>query len=91
MFTSAYLKALGERGLVMFAAALAAVLTADGFNLLDPAGWKGAVLSAVATTVVGVVVSVAGGAATSSKAPALTSQETQRELASVPQNDQPYL
>lgn len=91
MFTSAYLKALGERALVAFAAALAAVLTTDGFNLQDPAGWKGAVLSAVGTTVVTIVVSVAGGAVTSSKAPALTSKETQVELAQAPQDDQPYL
>lgn len=90
MFTSAYIKVLGERAVVLFAAALAAVLTADGFNVLDLSSWKAALFSAAATSIVGIVVSIAGGAATTSKAPAMTSKETENALASVPK-DQPYL
>lgn len=81
MFTTAYLKSLGERVVVAFAAALAALLTADGFNALDLASWKGALVSALLTAGITLVVSVAGGKATTSNAPAITSKTTEDTLA----------
>lgn len=84
MFTTAYVKSLGERLVVIFATALIGLLTADGFNLLDLTSWKTAVVSALVTTGLGLLASVAGGKATSSSSPALTSKDTERTLAAQP-------
>jgi hypothetical protein len=85
MFTVAYLKSLGERALVAFAASLAALLSAGGVGLLD-APWQQSLSVAGMAALLAVVGSVAGGGLTSSSAPALTSKSTERELAAEPVN-----
>jgi hypothetical protein len=80
MFTTAYLKSLGERALVVFAATLGSLLSAGGFGLLD-APWQQSLSAAGLAALLAVLVSVGGGAATTSNAPALTSNETENQLA----------
>lgn len=75
-FTSAYLKVLGERALVAFASTLVALLGAGPVNLLE-VPWEQAVSTSLGAALVAVLASVAGGAATSSNSPALTSKETE--------------
>jgi hypothetical protein len=84
MFTVAYLKSLGERAVVVFASTLAGLLGAGGVGLLD-APWQQSLSVAGLSALLAVLVSVGGGAATSSKAPALTSKETEQVLAESPQ------
>lgn len=79
MFTTAYLKSLGERALVMFASTLAALLGAGGFGLLD-APWQQSLSAAGLAALLAVLVSVGGGALTTSSKPALTSDETEKTL-----------
>lgn len=80
MFTLAYLKALGERAITVFAATLAGLLSAGSFGVLD-APWQQSLSVAGMAALVSVLLSVGGGAVTSSKAPAMTSDETQKNLA----------
>lgn len=89
MFTFAYLKSLAERALVVFAAALGGLLTAGGFGLLD-APWEQSLSAAGMSALIAVLVSVGGGAVTSSNAPALTSESTEKELALAPAKEDPY-
>ena len=79
MFTVAYLKSLGERALVVFASTLGSLLGAGGFGLLD-APWEQSLSVAGLAALLAVLVSVGGGAATSSNKPALTSDETEKTL-----------
>lgn len=76
MFNKEYLKLLGERAFVAFAASLVSLLGAGAVNLLE-VPWVDALGTAAGATLVAVLVSVAGGAATSSNSPALTSKETE--------------
>lgn len=76
MFNSAYAKVLGERALVAFASALTALLGAGAVNLLE-VPWVDALGTAAGAAFVAILASVAGGAATSSNSPALTSKETE--------------
>lgn len=76
MFSSAYAKLLGERAVTVFASALAALLGAGAVNLLE-VPWVDAIGTAAGAAFVAVLVSVGGGAATSSNSPALTSKETE--------------
>lgn len=76
MFSSAYAKLLGERALTVFASALAALLGAGAVNLLE-VPWVDALGTAAGAAVVAVLVSIGGGAATSSNSPALTAKETE--------------
>lgn len=80
MFTTAYLKTLLERAITVFAASLAGLLAAGGFGLLD-APWTQSLSTAGMAALAAVLLSVGGGAVTSSNAPALTSRETEREVA----------
>ena len=80
MFTLAYLKALGERAPTVFASTLAGLLSAGAFGLLD-APWEQALSASGMAALIAVLLSVGGGKFTSSKAPAMTSKETQKELA----------
>lgn len=79
MFNGAYLKVLGERAVVAFASALAALLGAGAVNLLE-VPWVDALGTAAGAAVVAVLLSVSGGAATSSNSPALTSKETEVDV-----------
>lgn len=83
MFTTAYLKSLGERALVVFAATLSSLLIAGGTGLLDTP-WQQSLSTAGMAALVAILVSIGGGAATSSQAPALTSKTTEKELAEAP-------
>ena len=76
MFNSAYFKVLAERAIVTFASALVAVLGAGAVNLLE-VPWVDALGTAAGAAFVAILASVAGGAATSSNSPALTSKETE--------------
>lgn len=76
MFTKAYLKKLGERALTTFASALSGLLVGTGAGLLDVA-WSNALSVAGMSTLVAVLVSVAGGAATTSNGPELVSRDTE--------------
>lgn len=78
-FTTAYFKSLAERALVVFASTLATLLGAGATGLLD-APWEQALSTAGLTALVAVLVSVGGGATTSSSSPALTSKETEVTL-----------
>lgn len=80
MFTSAYLKSLFERAVTVFAASLAGLLTAGGFGLLD-APWEQSLSTAGMAALAAVLLSVGGGAVTTSKAPAMTSKGTEKTLA----------
>lgn len=80
MFTLAYLKSLGERALAVFASTLGGLLSAGAFNLIN-APWEDALATSGMAALIAVLLSVGGGAVTSSKAPALTSDKTQRDLA----------
>jgi hypothetical protein len=75
----AYWKKLGERALVAFAASLGGLLTAGGFGLLD-APWEQSLSTAGMAALLAVLLSVGGGAATSSDSPALTSKETEASV-----------
>lgn len=80
MWTSAYWKALGENLVKVAAASMAAMVTADGFNMIQ-ANW-GDVFSVTGTAVLGAfLLSLAAGAVTSSTGPDFRSKETERELA----------
>lgn len=83
MFTLAFLKSLGERALVAFSASLAGLLSAGGFGLLD-APWEQSLSTAGMAALAAVLLSVAGGAVTSSKGPDFTSKATEKELAKEP-------
>ncbi len=76
MNTVAYWKALGERAIVVFASSLASVLGAGVVNILE-VPWQDALSTAAGATLVAVLLSVAGGSATSSSSPALTSKDTE--------------
>lgn len=76
MFSSAYARLLAERALTVFASALAALLGAGAVNLLE-VPWVDALGTAAGAAFVAVLLSVGGGAATSSNSPALTSKETE--------------
>jgi len=80
MFSLSYLKSLGERALVAFCSTLAGLLAAGGFGLLD-APWEQSLSTAGMAALAAILVSVGGGALTTSKAPALTSSDTETELA----------
>ena len=80
MFTRAYLKSLLERAIVVFASTLAGLLSAGSFGLLD-APWQQSLSAAGMAALVAVLLSVGGGAVTGSKAPALTSEATEKTLA----------
>lgn len=80
MFTSAYLKKLLERALVVFASSLGGLLSAGGFGILD-APWKNSLSAALMAALLAVLLSVGGGAVTSSTGPELTSKETELEVA----------
>ncbi len=73
---TAYFKKLAERALVAFSATLGALLTAGGTGLLD-APWEQSLSTAGMAALLAVLLSVAGGAATTSSSPALTSKETE--------------
>lgn len=75
---NAYLKKLGERALVAFATTLGALLTAGGTGLLD-APWEQSLSTAGMAALLAVLVSVGGGAVTTSNSPALTSKDTELE------------
>lgn len=72
----AYWKKLGERAVVVFAGALGGVLSAGAFDILN-APWKQAAAAAGMAALLAVLASIAGGAATTSDSPALTSKETE--------------
>jgi hypothetical protein len=72
----AYWKVLGERAVVAFASALVALLGSGAVNILE-VPWKDALATSLGAALVAVLASVAGGAATSSNSPALTSKETE--------------
>lgn len=76
MFNAAYFKVLGERALVAFAASLVALLGSGAVNILE-VPWQDAFATAAGASLVAILVSVAGGGATSSNSPALTSKETE--------------
>lgn len=73
---TAYLKLLGERVVMAFAASLVAILGAGQFNLIN-APWQDALATAGMTALLALLASVAGGSVTSSNAPALTSKSTE--------------
>lgn len=73
---TAYAKKLAERAVVAFAASLGALLTAGGTGLLD-APWEQSLSTAGMAALLAVLLSVTGGAATTSDSPALTSKETE--------------
>lgn len=75
-YSVAYLKVLGERAVVAFAASLVALLGSGVVNILE-VPWQDALATAAGAALVAVLASVAGGAATSSSSPALTSRETE--------------
>jgi len=75
----AYWKKLGERALVAFAASLGGLLTAGATGLLD-APWEQSLSTAGMAALLAVLASVAGGAATSSDSPALTSKATEEAV-----------
>jgi hypothetical protein len=75
---SAYWKLLGERALVAFSASLGGLLAAGGFDLLS-APWKQSLAASGMAALLAVLASVAGGAATTSNSPAITSKETEVE------------
>lgn len=79
MFNAAYLKLLGERAITVFASSLAALLGAGAVNLLE-VPWVDAIGTAAGAAFVAVLLSVGGGAATSSNSPALTSKGTEVEV-----------
>lgn len=76
MFNKDYLKLLGERAFVAFASSLVALLGSGATNLLE-VPWVDALGTAAGAALVAVLVSIAGGALTSSNSPALTSKETE--------------
>lgn len=80
MFTTAYLKKLGERAITVFASTLGGLLTAGAFDLLN-APWEQSLATAGMASLVAVLLSVGGGSATSSNEPALTSRETEKTVA----------
>lgn len=80
MFTLAYLKKLGERALTVFASALAGLLSAGAFDLMN-APWKDSVAAAGMAALVAVLLSVGGGVTTTSNGPDLTSKETENIVA----------
>lgn len=76
---SAYWKKLGERVLVAFSASLGGLLTAGGFDLLS-APWKQSLAASGMAALLALLASVAGGAATTSDSPALTSKDTEASV-----------
>lgn len=79
MFTAAYWKKLGERAFVVFASSLGALLTAGGFDLLN-APWEQSLAASGMAALIAILVSVGGGAATTSNGPELTSKETEKSI-----------
>ncbi|MEU1602692.1 holin [Micromonospora matsumotoense] len=79
MFTIAFAKALAERAITVFSSSLAGLLTAGGFGLID-APWEQSLSVSGMAALVAVLLSIGGGAVTSSKTPDFTSDKTQREL-----------
>lgn len=73
---AAYLKVLGERALMAFAASLVALLGSGVVNILE-VPWQDALATAAGAALIAVLGSVAGGAATSSNSPAITSKDTE--------------
>lgn len=80
MYTTAYWKKLAERAVLTFSSTLGGLLTAGGFGLLD-APWQQSLSASGMAALIAVLVSVGGGAATSSNEPALTSEETEKTVA----------
>lgn len=72
----AYWKVLGERAVTVFAATLGGLLSAGAFDLLN-APWEQALATSGMAALIAVLLSVSGGAATTSNSPALTSKETE--------------
>lgn len=75
----AYWKKLGERAVIVFAGSLGGLLTAGGFNLLD-APWEQSLATSGMAALIAVLLSIGGGAATSSDSPALTSKDTESSV-----------
>lgn len=75
----AYWKKLGERAVTVFAASLGGLLSAGAFDLLN-APWQQALATSGMAALVAVLLSVAGGATTTSDSPALTSKETEEAV-----------
>lgn len=75
---TAYLKKLGERALIAFAATLGSLLTAGGTGLLD-APWEQSLSASGMAALLAILLSLAGGGLTSSDSPAFTSKETEVE------------
>lgn len=73
---TSYWKKLGERAVIVFASSLAAVLGSGVVNILD-VPWQDALATSAGATLVAVLLSIAGGGATTSDSPALTSKETE--------------
>lgn len=80
MFSRAYWKKLGERTIVVFSSTLGGILAAGGFGLLD-APWEASLSAAGMAALVAALLSVGGGVVTTSKGPEMTSEETEREMA----------
>lgn len=82
MFTVGYWKKLGERAIVVFASTLGGLLAAGGFGLMN-APWEQSLSASGMAALVAVLLSLGGGQVTSSNEPALTSRETEKEVAKV--------
>lgn len=72
----AYAKLLGERAVVVFASTLGSLLSAGAFDLLN-APWEQSLSASGMAALLAVLVSIGGGAATSSNSPAITSKNTE--------------
>lgn len=75
----AYWKKLGDRAVTVFAASLGSLLTAGAFDLLN-APWQQALATSGMAALVAVLLSIGGGAVTTSDSPALTSKETEEAV-----------
>lgn len=75
-YNVAYFKVLAERAVAAFASALVALLGSGAVNILE-VPWQDALATSLGAALVAVLYSVAGGAATSSDSPALTSKDTE--------------
>lgn len=75
----AYWKKLGERAIIAFAGSLGGLLTAGGFNLLN-APWEQSLATSGMAALIVVLLSVSGGAVTTSDSPALTSKDTEASV-----------
>ena len=79
---AAYFKVLAERAVVAFASALVALLGSGAVNILV-VPWQDALATSAGAALVAVLASVAGGSFTSSNAPAMTSEKTEKDIAAV--------